>query len=119
MTLAKSDIDALQELGGVYRHPKIHNVAYTAGIKFMADEAGAHWLVNEIAVAQRLQHMTDEQFQVWKLDVFRNNQALLTCYNEKASTIYRKRIDYTDFPFDEVSIFCVRAIIMLPREYLE
>jgi hypothetical protein len=28
-------------------------------------------------------------------------------------------IEGTDFSFDEMSIFCVKATIMLPEEYLE
>jgi hypothetical protein len=119
MTLVMNDWDRFLERGKVYRHPKVSNVAYTDGVKFMADEAKAHWLINEIAAAQKLQHLTIEAFQVWKLDVFKNRQALLTCYNDSASKLLVKRIEHTAFPFDEMSIFCVKATIVLPKEYLE
>jgi len=119
MTLAKNDLDRFPETGKVYRHPKVSSIAYTDGVKSLADETRAHWLINEIATAQQLQNITTEAFQVWKLDVFRNRQALLTCYNDNASKLLVKRIDHTDFPLDEVSIFCVKSTIMLPKEYLE
>jgi hypothetical protein len=45
------------------------------------------------ARSRRQRHLSIEAFQVWKLDVFKNRQALLlTCYNDNASKLPVKRI---------------------------
>jgi prepilin-type processing-associated H-X9-DG protein len=85
MTLAMSDLGRFLEKGKVYRHPKVSNVAYADGVKFMADEARAHWLISEIGAAQHSSTSPSRSFRCGKLDVFKNRQALLTCYNDNAS----------------------------------
>ena len=36
-----------------YRHGLVRDVLFTDGAKYVADQAGAYWLLDEIAVAQR------------------------------------------------------------------
>lgn len=36
-----------------YRHPIAKNVRYTDGILFVAEQAAAYWLIDEIVLAQR------------------------------------------------------------------
>jgi hypothetical protein len=53
-----------------YRHSLNHNVLYTDGAKYVADEGGAYWLLDEIALAQRYQKtVAAEEFQVWTMTV--------------------------------------------------
>jgi hypothetical protein len=35
-----------------YRHSLVREVLYTEGAQYVADTAGAHWLLDEIALAQ-------------------------------------------------------------------
>jgi len=49
-----------------YRHGINRAVLYTDGAKYVADQGGAHWLLDIIAIAQ--QHdksVSAEEFQVW------------------------------------------------------
>ena len=38
-------------------------------------------------------------------------------FDGRDDVVFKIRIDYTDFPLDEISLYCVRGTIMLPNEY--
>ena len=49
-----------------YRHGLVRTILFTDGAKYVADEGGAYWLLDEIALAQRYEkRVTAEEFQVW------------------------------------------------------
>jgi hypothetical protein len=51
-----------------YRHSMYRNVLYTAGVQYLAEKAGAYWLIDIIAIAQRMKpRVRAEGFQVWCL----------------------------------------------------
>ena len=37
-----------------YRHGLVRNVTYTDGVRYVADTAGAYWLIDIVALAQGL-----------------------------------------------------------------
>jgi hypothetical protein len=124
MTITREDLDSFLEMGNLYRRTPLSNVVYTDGVKYMADEAGADWLIDEIVLAQRRPRVAGEEFQTWKLKVEPSQQASLTCFRAAPlsedggdDVVYKKRIDFTDFPIDEISLYCVRGTLMLPNEY--
>jgi hypothetical protein len=57
MTKAKTlDPNILSQFSGSehwYRHGLVPSITFTDGAKYVADEAGAYWLLDEIALAQR------------------------------------------------------------------
>ena len=53
-----------------YRHSIAKAVHYTDGMLFVAERAGAYWLIDEIAFAQKGEPaLAGEEFQVWRLMV--------------------------------------------------
>jgi hypothetical protein len=63
-----------------YRHALVRDVLFTDGAKYVADQAGAYWLLDEIALAQRYEKtVAGEAFQLWKLKVEPGHTATLTC----------------------------------------
>ena len=85
---------------------------FTDGAKYVADEAGAYWLLDEIALAQRYQtSVAGEAFQLWKLQVDRRPTAMLTCEDGNGRAVYSKAIEYTDFPLPET-----RAVLHRPYD---
>ncbi len=54
-----------------YRHPLMRKISYTDGVKFMADKAGAHWLIDMIVSWQLEPKVHEEPFQVWTLTTWR------------------------------------------------
>ena len=64
--------DLLQFTGSEqwYRHGIVRDVLFTDGAKYLADQAGAYWLLDEIALVQRYEKtVAGEEFQLWKLKV--------------------------------------------------
>jgi hypothetical protein len=101
-----------------YRHGLVRNVLFTDGAKYLADAGGAYWLLDEIALAQRYEKkVAGEAFQVWKLTVNPDHTATLTCGDGNNNVVYTKRIDFTDFPLPEISLWFTDNTILLPSEY--
>lgn len=101
-----------------YRHKLVRWMLFTEGAKYVADKGGAHWLLDEIVLAQMTCNaVTDENFQLWKLRVNPDQSALLTCADGNGKVVMKKRIASTDFPLDEITFYMHGNVIMLPSEY--
>jgi hypothetical protein len=91
---------------------------YTDGAKYVADQAGAYWLVDEIVTNQTRPKINAEEFQVWTLKVdLEKHKGVLTCDDGNGNVVFTKRIDYTDFPLPEIKFYCTNDTILLPSEY--
>ena len=102
----------------VYRHGLVRGILYTDGTKYVAESAGAYWLLDEIAFAQKGQRVVAaEEFQVWKLAVNANETGSLTCEDGNGRAVFTKRLAYTDFPKEGVELYFVNSTILLPSEY--
>src|SRR5271155_3528670 len=90
-----------------YRHGLVRTIVFTDGAKYVADQAGAYWLLDEIALAQRFEKkVAGEAFQLWKLTVdLDSHSATLTCEDGNCVEVYRKPIPFTDFPLREIKLY--------------
>jgi len=101
-----------------YRHGLVREVLYTEGVEYVAETAGAYWLVDEIALAQRyIIPVKREDFQVWDLKVDANQVGLLTCGDGNGREVYAKRIVFTDFPEPGIRFYYADWVIHLLSEY--
>ena len=100
-----------------YRHPFKRSITYTDGVKYVAEKAGAYWLIDEIVFAQMEKHIAAEEFQLWKLQVNPDHTALLTCEDGNGTVVLTKQLYFTDFPMDEISFSFTNNVILLPSEY--
>jgi len=101
-----------------YRHGIVRDVLFTDGAKHVADRAGAYWLLDEIAFAQKTgAAVANEEFQVWKLAVNADHSAILSCEDGNDNEVYRKEISLTDFPLDSFEFFFANGVIYLPSEH--
>lgn len=117
-TLTKIDLNQFTGSEHWYRHAMVRDVLYTDGVKYVAETAGAYWLVDEIALAQRFDRLiAAEEFQLWKLTVNPDHSAMLVCEDGDGSAVFTKAIEYTDFPLAEISFFLVNHTLLLPGEY--
>ena len=104
--------------GNWYRHALNRGVLFTDGAKHVADVAGAYWLLDEIALAQRFEaKVKGEEFQLWRLTVNGDATALLVCDDGNGTVVWSKAIPFTDFPAPGVELFCCNSTIHLPSEY--
>ena len=101
-----------------YRHGLVREVLYTEGAQYVADTAGAHWLLDEIALAQRhIIPVKREDFQVWDLVVNADQTAILTCGDGNGLEVYATHIEFTDFPEPGIRYYYAAWVIHLPSEY--
>jgi hypothetical protein len=97
----------------------VRSILFTDGAKYVADKAGAYWLLDEIAFAQRGEKaVAAEEFQVWKLTVnLDQHTATLTCDDGNGRIVFEKPIPFTDFPLPEFSLWFTNNTIYLPSEH--
>jgi hypothetical protein len=114
--LTKADLDQFYGTENYYKHPFSKTITYTDGVQFVAERAGAYWLLDKIILAQKFQPLVAaEEFQVWKL-VVAEDSAVLTCDDGNGNIVYTKQIEYTDFPLDEIEIWLTNDVMLLPSE---
>ena len=95
----------------------------TDGAEYVAEQAGAFWLMDIIGSYQRI--LRNQPFQVWKLQPNKTTDgALVVCEDGNKNVLVQQRIKYTDFPFINGEEFVLWACdngdgvtIMLPSEY--
>jgi len=87
------------------------------GAKYLAEEAGAYWLMDMIG--SHLPMHTDT-FGVAKL-VVTNDRAVFTLDDGNGNVICRQEIPFTDFPLPEIRLYVQRQdrlwVLFLPSEY--
>jgi hypothetical protein len=116
--LTDTDLSQFTGTENWYRHGINRNVLFTYGAKYVADEGGAYWLLDAIAIAQRFEkNVAAEEFQVWKLKVNEDWTANLVCDDGNDNIVYTQHVAFTDFPLDEIKLYFTDNVILLPSEY--
>lgn len=88
----------------------------TDGVIALAEAADCYWLLDVIGSCQSNTKL-DKDFQVWTLNVnAENNSAVIRGYND-TTLIVTQQIPYTDFPPEEVKLYLIDGVILLPSEY--
>jgi hypothetical protein len=101
-----------------YRFGSVPDITCTDGAKYVADAAGAYWLLDEIAIAQKyVKEVAAEEFQVWKLTVNPDSTATLICEDGNDNVVSTKQIPFTDFPPEGVTLWFENNVIYLPSEH--
>jgi hypothetical protein len=86
---------------------------YTDGIKFLHEACEAYWLL--IAIAS---HKRKEPFQLWELKVNDDRSATLTMKEDTGQpSLVEQNIAFTDFPLDEIRLYLIDGVLLLPSEY--
>lgn len=119
-TLKQEDLAYFYGSQQWFRHWIVKSVIWTEGAQHVWESGGAYWLCDEIAFRQMdKKAIKQEPFQVWDLKV-KNSSGVLTCEDGDGKVIYRKRLDYTDFPLPHIRFFVEsdgqNRTIMLPTE---
>ena len=112
----------LQQFTGTEHYYKyMFNIVLTDGTKYLADRAGAYWLMDVVASWQTAKKVACEHFQLWKLDVKEDKKATVSADDGNGKEIARQKIPYTDFPLRSQRLYLVNdgryRVLMLPSEY--
>ena len=99
-----------------YRH--FTGLHYTEGVKFLAENAGAYWLIDAIGSYRGNAAACDEPFQLWELAKGSDRSAQLIMRSDSSEpAIVRQEIPWTDFPLTTLKLYVVAGVLMLPTEY--
>jgi len=99
-----------------YKHPLYSKFVYTDGVRFLAANAGAYWLLEFIFSNQTLPKIRAEGFQVWKIEVV-DSKATINVEEGNDRVIKSFKIPYTDFPLDSFTLWFINGALLLPSEY--
>ena len=123
----KTREEILQELPNFYGtenyyrlSPLFRTFVLTDGAKYLADAAGAWWLMD--AIASHLGSYRDEGFVVAKLQrATATNGWVLRLEDGNDGLLADQLIEFSDFPLDEITLYVIRQddlrVILLPSEY--
>jgi len=119
--LKESDLIQFTGTENWYRHT-LTGFTYTDGVKYVAETAGAYWLIDAILISMRydkkLSSPRYEGFVVWKLNVdLEKKSASLLCEDGNYNLIYSQEIKYTDFPLKSIGFFFENSVLILPSEH--
>ena len=54
-TLTKADLRHFTGTESWFRHALVRDILYTEGVQYVAEQGGAYWLLDEIALLQKYQ----------------------------------------------------------------
>ena len=89
----------------------------TDGCDFLRVAAECFWLFDAILSHQTNQKVKEQSFQVWKLQKQEDNTWLLQCEDGNKGIVTVQKIEYSDFPLNQIIIWVVDGVAMLPSEY--
>jgi hypothetical protein len=111
-TITKADLNQFTGTEQYYRH-WLKGIVYTDGVKFVAESAGAFWLLDIVASYQPV----DAEFQVWRLQK-EGDAYSVVCTDGNDNVLLKQDIPYTDFPADLMpfELWYQNNVIFLPSE---
>lgn len=109
-----SDLNAHHCTTAYYRYMTI---MLTDGVKFLCEKGECFWFADLIASHQFNEKVKHEEFQVYKLDVNEDQSALITITDGNDKVLDTQSLDFTDFPLDTMTVWCVGRVALLPHEY--
>ena len=102
-----------------YSHPL--GLRYTDGVQYLAERGGAYWLLDAIASWQGDERVSQDpmlqQMQFWRLTVNDDRSALLVCDRDKGDMAVSQEIAWTNFPLEQITLYCQQGVLLLPSEY--
>jgi len=113
--LTQNELEQFTGTESYYKHP-LSGYVYTDGIQYLAEKAGAYWLLDKILIITRYKPKLQE-FGVWKLSVKEDKTAALVCKDGNGNSLYNEILGFTDFPMREVIVWFQNGTLFLPSEY--
>ena len=100
-----------------YQNPLFRGYVYTEGVRHLVEKAGAYWLIDYVLSSQLLPSLKGQPFQVWIIKVEPNNHAVFTVEDGNDNQLATFKIEFTDFPIQEFTLWLVDNTLMLTTEY--
>ena len=127
-------LSANDSLKGYYGGERIFinpttKIQYTEGVREIAIKSQSFWFLDIIASYQK--ELRNEGFQVWKLEreysySLVNNMKVvglrkscfnIVCEDGNDKVLVKQHLIFSDFPFDEYTVWYIDGVLILPVEY--
>jgi hypothetical protein len=89
----------------------------TDGCHYLRENAGCYWLFDIILIQQATELMQLEPFQRWQLKRLEDGTWLVTATDGNTITLYKQRIQFSDFPLEEIIIYVEEGVALLRSEH--
>ena len=104
-----------------YKFARNLEIIYTDGINILVEMCKAYWLVDAICSYQR-KNIRSERFQIWTFErkFYKNGKEywLLEMKTDtNATVIIKQKISFSDFPLDDIKLYLIDGVLLLPSEY--
>jgi hypothetical protein len=86
----------------------------TDGVIYLAQSAECFWLLDILASVQNMPKIRRASMQVL---IFNKSEGEVRIEDGNKNVLYKQKIDYTDFPLDEITIWVEGNIVLLPSEH--
>lgn len=113
-----------------WRHPLLRKLLYTPGVRHLAENAGAYWLLDAIAgwipsrefAAAKSDDARIGDIHFWTLNVAQDRSAMLIAQaDDSEQPFIEQQIEFSDFPLPSIDLWCAfdgeHWTLMLPSEY--
>jgi hypothetical protein len=92
---------------------------YSDGVKYVAEVAGAYWLLDIVLSHQIDPKACAEEFQVWTLaKIHGTDGCTVTMTDGNSETpIIQQKVEFTDFPLDNFKMWRANEVLYLPSEH--
>lgn len=104
-------------------------IIYTMGVQEITEKSQSNWFLDIIYSYQSA--LRKEEFQVWKLEreysfttengiktvLARKDVFNVVCEDGNDNVLIKQRIEFSDFPFDEFTVWFQNETIYLPCEH--
>jgi len=113
--MLKEELNQFAGTEHYYKH-WLGKIVFTDGVKYLADKADAYWLIDLIASYQPT--IKNVPFQVWVLKVNADKTAEATMHADADKpALIKQVIKYTTFPLNEIKLWLIDGVLILPSEY--
>jgi hypothetical protein len=94
---------------------------FTEGVKSLAEEYQAYWLIDVIASYQITERIKSIPFQIWTILSADGKGVIEMRQDADQPVLVRQKIPFTDFPEGYLQLYCIDdgtyRVLMLPSEY--
>jgi hypothetical protein len=122
--MTPEDLEAnLGQFYGTAQYHRLGPMLLTDGAFYLAQRAGAFWLMVAITTAQPRLLLHPKygrdlaEYQFWTLTVNPDRSAELLCERDTDQPVLKAQIKFTDFPLSKVKLYVEAGVILLPTEH--
>lgn len=94
---------------------------FTDGVKAMAEQCKAYWLIDVIASHQINKDIKSKLFQIWTISSIQGKATIEMRPDSDQPVLVRQQIPFTDLPEGRLSMYYIddgsNKVLLLPSEY--